>query len=92
MKKIIILLITVFLSGCKDDFLNRSSLTRLDESSFWLNERDAQLGLNSVYDVLQDRVMYSGNLNSTLGMPNYDALSDNVFNNVNSSFKCNLLI
>jgi hypothetical protein len=81
MKKIIIFLIVVSLSSCKEEYLERGSLTQLAESNFWLNERDAQLGLNSVYDALQDRVLYSGNLNSTLGMPNYDGLTDNIFNN-----------
>ena len=81
MKKILILIILFSVSGCNDDFLNRTSLTQLADGNFWLNESDAQLGLNSAYDVLQDRVLYSGNLNTTLGMPNHDGLTDNIFNN-----------
>lgn len=82
MKKIIILLITVVLfTNCKKDFLSRSSLTELAEDNFWLNASDAQLGINGIYDVLQDRIMYSGGLNefNGIGQPCYDAFTDNAF-------------
>lgn len=81
MKKILIIILLFSITSCKDDFLDRTSLTQLADGNFWLNESDAQLGLNSVYDALQDRVLYSGNLNTTLGMPNHDGLTDNIFNN-----------
>jgi len=68
-------------TGCKKDFLQRDSLTQLAEGSFWKTERDAQLGINGVYDALQDRALYSGSLNGAAGLPMYDALSDNTFNN-----------
>jgi hypothetical protein len=81
MKKILILILSIIIfTGCKKDFLNRTSLTELAEDNFWRNASDAQLGINGIYDVLQDRVMYSGNTNSTSGLPCYDSFSDNAFN------------
>jgi hypothetical protein len=83
MKKIFILILSViFFTGCKKDFLDRSSLTQLAEDNFWLNANDAQLGINGIYDVLQDRVMYSGGLNNggITGLPCYDGFTDNAFN------------
>lgn len=71
----------IFCAGCEEDFLQKESLTQLSESSFWSTESDAQLGINGVYDALQSRSLYSGSLNSAAGLPMYDALSDNVFNN-----------
>jgi starch-binding outer membrane protein, SusD/RagB family len=70
-----------FGAACKKDFLQRDSLTALAEASFWTSEKDAQLGINGVYDALQDRALYSGSLNGGAGLPMYDALSDNSFNN-----------
>ena len=81
MKKILILILSIIIfTGCKKDFLDRSSLTELAEDNFWKNASDAQLGINGIYDVLQDRVMYSGNTNGTSGLPCYDSFSDNAFN------------
>lgn len=81
MKKIVILIFSIiFLTGCKKDFLERTSLTQLAEDNFWKNAADARLGVNGIYDVLQDRVLYSGNLNATTGLPCYDGFSDNAFN------------
>jgi starch-binding outer membrane protein, SusD/RagB family len=71
----------IIVSGCSKDFLDRSSLSQLAESNFWLNEKDAQLGINGVYEALQDRVLYSGSLNETAGVPTHDGMSDNCFNN-----------
>lgn len=82
MKKIIVLLlVTVLFTNCKKDFLSRSSLTELAEDNFWLNASDAQLGINGIYDVLQDRIMYSGGLNefNGIGLPCYDAFTDNAY-------------
>lgn len=71
----------IVMIGCSKDFMDRSSLSQLAENNFWKNERDAQLGVNGIYDALQDRVMYSGNLNGVAGIPLHDALSDNCFGN-----------
>jgi starch-binding outer membrane protein, SusD/RagB family len=84
MKKILIYIFTILtIASCTEDFLDRGSLTQLAEGNFWQTEADAQLGINGIYDALQDRVLYGGNLNVTngAGIPQHDALSDNVFNN-----------
>lgn len=81
MKKFIYIITLVFLASCSEDYLERGSLTQLAESNFWQNEKDAQLGVNGIYDALQDRVLFSGNLNGTAGIPQHDAFADNSFNN-----------
>ncbi len=83
MKKIVtLLLIVVLFTNCKEDFLSRSSLTELAEDNFWKNSADAQLGINGIYDVLQDRIMYGGGLNefNGIGLPLYDTFTDNAYN------------
>jgi hypothetical protein len=81
MKKIFVLLFGIILfTACNKDFLDRSSLTELAEDNFWQNSSDARLGVNGIYDVLHDRVLYSGNLNGSAGLPNYDGFTDNVYN------------
>ncbi|QNA45997.1 RagB/SusD family nutrient uptake outer membrane protein [Lacibacter sediminis] len=82
MKKIITIIIILALTGCSKDFLDRRSLVQLGEASFWKNEQEARLGINGIYDVLQDRVLYSGTLNATGGASfhMYDCFGDNAFN------------
>jgi hypothetical protein len=80
MKKIIIISLVLAFTGCSKEFLDRKSLTQLGEDNFWKNEQDAILGINGIYDVLQDRVLYSGNLNGTAGLPMYDNFGDNAYN------------
>lgn len=81
MRKIFILCLIITITSCSKSFLDRTSLTSLDEGSFWQSENDALLGINGVYDVLQDRALYSGSLNTTAGLPMYDGFGDNCFNN-----------
>jgi starch-binding outer membrane protein, SusD/RagB family len=81
MKKYIYIITLIFFASCSEDYLERGSLTQLAESNFWQNEKDAQLGVNGIYDALQDRVLYGGNLNAIAGIPQHDAFADNVFNN-----------
>ncbi|HSF52519.1 MAG TPA: RagB/SusD family nutrient uptake outer membrane protein [Algoriphagus sp.] len=81
MKKYIYIITLVFLASCSEDYLERGSLTQLAESNFWQNEKDAQLGVNGIYDALQDRVLFGGNLNAIAGIPQHDAFADNAFNN-----------
>lgn len=81
MKKILYILPLLLFFSCNEDFLERGSLTQLAESNFWQNEKDAQLGINGIYEVLQSRVLYSGNLNGTAGLPQHDSFADNTFNN-----------
>ena len=78
---LILLIIIVSLSSCSDDFLDRGSLTQLAAGNFWQNEKDAQLGVNGIYDALQARILYSGNLNAVAGLQQYDSFADNTFNN-----------
>lgn len=81
MKKIIFtFLVILTFSQCKDDFLDRSSLTQIAENNFWTSEADAFLALNAVYSTLQSRSMYGGNLNGWQGFPGFDNLGDNAFN------------
>lgn len=81
MKKYIYIITMVFLASCSEDYLERGSLTQLAESNFWQNEKDAQLGVNGIYDALQDRLLFGGNLNAIAGIPQHDAFADNAFNN-----------
>lgn len=81
MKKILFISFVIVLSSCSKSFLDRTSLTSLSANNFWKNESDAVLAINGIYDVLQDRVLYSGNLNGTAGLPQYDCFSDNMFGN-----------
>jgi starch-binding outer membrane protein, SusD/RagB family len=83
MKNIVLTLaITILsLSSCSDDYLDRGSLTQLAAGNFWQNEKDAQLGVNGIYDALQARVLYSGNLNAVAGLQQFDSFADNTFNN-----------
>ncbi len=78
---LILLIIIVSLSSCSDDFLDRGSLTQLAAGNFWQNEKDAQLGVNGIYDALQARILYSGNLNAVAGLQQYDSFADNTFIN-----------
>lgn len=82
MKRILTTLIAVPLlfMGCSESFLDRHSLTQLAADNFWQNEKDALLALNGIYDVLQSRVLYSGNLNGEAGIPMYDSFTDNSLN------------
>jgi hypothetical protein len=81
MKKILALFIAlVFLNGCSDDFLERSSLTQIAEDNFWQSESDAYLALNAAYSSLQSRSMYGGNLNGWQGFPGFDCIGDNAYN------------
>ena len=80
MKKLIVTCCTILLVSCSKDFLNKESLTQIGESNFWQTEQDALLGINGVYEALQDRVLYSGNLNGNAGLPMYDNFGDNCYN------------
>ncbi|MCG9972569.1 RagB/SusD family nutrient uptake outer membrane protein [Christiangramia crocea] len=80
MKKFIVIILALITFGCAEDYLDRSSLTALSENSFWQNESDALLGINGIYDALQSRVLYSGNLSGQIGLPHHDSFGDNSFN------------
>lgn len=80
MKKWIAISCILFFASCSKDYLNKESLTQIGETNFWKTEQDALLGINGVYEVLQDRVLYSGNLNGNAGLPMYDNFGDNCYN------------
>lgn len=82
MKNSLLIIIVLVITGCSKDFLDRRSLVQLGDASFWKNEQEARLGINSIYDALQDRVLYSGTLNATGGASfhMYDCFGDNAFN------------
>ena len=81
MKKIFLLILTVIVfSNCREDYLEKSSLTSIAENNFWQSESDAFLALNGIYSTLQSKALYGGNLNGGQGIPGYDGLSDNAFN------------
>lgn len=80
MKKLFIIIIVLAVAGCKKDLLDKHSLTQIAADNFWQSEQDANLAINGVYDVLQDRPLYSGGLNGTPGIPMYDNIGDNAFN------------
>ena len=81
MKKIYIALaVVLMISGCSDDFIRRSSLTQIAENNFWQSEQDAYLALNGVYSTLQSKTMYGGNLNGFQGIPGFDGIGDNAYN------------
>jgi starch-binding outer membrane protein, SusD/RagB family len=80
MKKIIFICFLAALTGCSKDFLDKHSLTQIAANSFWKTEQDAILGINGVYDVLQDRSLYSGTLNGATGLPMFDNFGDNCYN------------
>jgi hypothetical protein len=81
MKKLIAIIFLFSLAGCSKKFTETESLTQIASENFWKSEQDAQLAINGIYDVLQDRALYSGNLNITAGLTMFDCLGDNLFNN-----------
>jgi starch-binding outer membrane protein, SusD/RagB family len=82
MRKIFIVSLFIAFCSCSKDYLEQPSLTNLAAENFWKTEQDALLGIHAIYDVLQDRIQYSGNLNgfAAAGFPMYDCFGDNVFN------------
>ena len=82
MKKLIVIIcIFTTFTNCSDDFLERSSLSQIAKDNFWTSKKDAFLALNAVYSTLQSKSLYGGNLNGFQGLPGYDGLGDNAFNN-----------
>lgn len=52
----IIAISVVFAFSCSDDFLQRNSLSQLSEGSFWKTEKDVEVGVNAIYNVLKEVV------------------------------------
>lgn len=82
MRNLLIIIGLLVFTGCTKDFTDKSSLVNIPEENFWKTEQDAVLAINGIYDVLQDRAMYSGSLNDgPSGLTQFDGLGDNCFNN-----------
>lgn len=81
MKKILAIIGVALLTGCSKNFTEKESLTQIASENFWKSESDAQLAINGIYDALQDRALYSGNLNATAGLTMFDCFGDNLYNN-----------
>jgi len=55
LKKMFFVLVTsVFIFGCDEDFLEETNPVELSEGSFWLNVNDLDTGLNAVYNAFKD--------------------------------------
>jgi hypothetical protein len=81
MKNLIIVFCIVFaFSNCSSEFIERPSENSLTAANFFQNEDQILLGLNGVYSSLQGPGMYGGGLNQWQGIPGYDGLGDNAFN------------
>jgi hypothetical protein len=80
MKKTLFIFLVFALPSCSKQFLDRQSLSQIGGSSFWATKQDALLGINGIYNALQDRVQYSGSLNAEVGLPLYDNFGDNCYN------------
>ncbi|MFK8061359.1 MAG: RagB/SusD family nutrient uptake outer membrane protein [Polaribacter sp.] len=81
MKKIIIIIcIVIGFSNCSTDFVERTSENDLSADNFFQSEGDVFLALNGIYSSLQGSGMYGGGLNQWQGIPGYDGIGDNAFN------------
>lgn len=82
MKKNIAIILMLVIFGCNESFLDLHSRTDLSSGNFWKNEKDVQLALNGIYDVLQSRPLYGGNWNNKISLVNYDSFVDNSWNRI----------
>ncbi len=57
-KIISIIIASVCLFSCKEDFLQRDSLTQLSQGSFWANEQDAVSGISATYEAYKALMVY----------------------------------
>lgn len=81
MKKIIIAIcILLTFSYCSSEFIERPSENGLSAENFFSSEDDIKLALNGIYSSLQGAGMYGGGLNQWQGIPGYDGIGDNAFN------------
>ncbi len=79
-KSICIIATFILMSSCSEDYLDRPSLDRIAEDNFWKTEEDAFLALNGLYSNLQSSSLYGGSLNGWQGIPGFDGIGDNAFN------------
>lgn len=55
----IIAAIVLIISGCSEDFLERTNPNTISEDNFWITEEDAEAGLMGVYAWLQNDDLYA---------------------------------
>jgi hypothetical protein len=71
MKKLILIIsVILFSASCTDDFLERPPLAELTEATFLINENDAILATNAIYNTLRNWRISQG------GFPIMDIMSD----------------
>ncbi len=81
MKKLILtFLLSITIISCSEEFLETPNPNQLAAGIFWQSEADAFLALNGIYANLQSSALYRGALNGWQGIPAYDCLGDNGFN------------
>jgi len=69
MKNIIfrMIIISLVLTGCTEDFLNLTSPNAVSQEIFWQTENDVKLALTGCYAVLQNTHMYNSVHNGNAG-------------------------
>ncbi len=89
MKKLLIVTAFFGLVACNKNLLDKHSLTSLSSNTLYKSYKDAQIVVNGIYDVLQNRDMYSGSTQSlgplVAGLPMYDGFSDNCWNRIRAA-------
>ncbi|BAX82393.1 RagB/SusD family nutrient uptake outer membrane protein [Labilibaculum antarcticum] len=55
---LILFLVTIFLAGCSEEYLDRNSLTELADENFWTTQADAEMALAGCYSNLQSANIY----------------------------------
>lgn len=59
----LLLIATLTLGSCSDDFLQKDSLTSVSKNTFWKTSTDALEGLTACYDALQNGFLYNDDKN-----------------------------
>lgn len=82
MKYISILIIGFLLSACE---LDRVSLSNVADDNYWTSSKDFEVGINGVYDALQNDYLYGGgvagdNYEAKMTFRDHDMISDNSYN------------
>lgn len=50
-KVLSVIALSVIITGCSDDFLDKQPLDQVSDATFWKNEKDAMLALTGCYDI-----------------------------------------
>lgn len=81
----IIGIISLSISGCETDFLDKQPLDQLSAEQFWQTESDFEMALTGIYGSLKNGFLWDdfGGILSA-GKPNLDVLTDNAFGQHNN--------